>query len=295
MLTWASRYRCFCVLAPLLLLAACFEQAAQAPLSIAELRLIPRTTLTYERQLDETPYFAADLVSYRYAGMKLHAMVAIPKTAMPEHGYPVVIANHGYVPVPPKYGITATGIDSRPGDYYRSVPELFASRGFLLILPDYRGHNNSEGFEYIDPQDEQSTLYYAEDVVALMTALKDIENADLNNVFMWSHSMGGPISLRAMLATDIVKASSFWSTMDVADLYVHLAEIDGPIQIHHSIEDQSTSYSNSLELSDALQTIEHNATMYSYDGAHHYFDPTDRETAADRDAGFFMSLVNDGR
>lgn len=293
MSTWASCYRSLCVVAPLLLLVACSERAAQAPLTIAELRdLDPRLTLTYERQLDETPDYAANLVSYRYSGMKLYAMVAIPKTPMPEGGYPVVIANHGYVPVPPKYGITATGIDSRPGDYYRSVPELFASRGFLLVLPDYRGHNTSEGFEYIDPQDDQSAHYYAEDVVALMSALKDISQADLDNVFMWSHSMGGPVSLRAMLATNIVKASTFWSTMNLDDLHGHLAELGGPVLIHHSVEDQSTSYLNSVAFGDALQIREHKVTMYSYVGAHHYFDAADREVAAERDAEFFMRLID---
>jgi hypothetical protein len=45
-------------------------------------------------------------------------MVAVPNSAIPENGFPVVIANHGYVPDPARYGITAEGIDSRPGDYY---------------------------------------------------------------------------------------------------------------------------------------------------------------------------------
>lgn len=295
MSTWASSYRILCVVAPLLLFMACAERTTQAPLSIAELRLVPRAALTHERQLDESASFTAYLVSYRYAGLRLSAMVAVPKTAMLAGGYPVVIANHGYVPEPPRYGITATGVDSRPGDYYRSVPELFASRGFLVVLPDYRGHNTSEGFEYIDPQDDRSILYYAEDVVALMSALEDVGQADLDKVFMWSHSMGGPVSLRAMLATNIVKASSFWATMNLDDQFSHLAELDGPVQIHHSVEDQSTSYSNSVEFDDALQALEHNVTMHSYDGAHHYFDAADREAAADRDAAFFLGLVTDRR
>ena len=119
---------------------------------------------------------------------------------MPEKGFPVVIANHGYVPDPTKYGITAAGIDSRPGDYYRSVPELYASRGFLVILPDYRGHNSSEGFEFVHKPN--SVALYADDVISLLASLDEIDEADTKKLFMWSHSMGGGVSMRVQLATE---------------------------------------------------------------------------------------------
>ena len=260
-----------------------------APLSIAQLRERQfDASLSYEGPLKDGPSFTAYLVSYAHSGLKLHAMVAVPKAESPEAGYPVVIANHGYVPDPRKYGITSEGIDSRPGDYYRSVPALYTSRGFLVVMPDFRGHNSSEGFEYINPQDEHSPGYYAEDVVALMSGLGSIDKADLNNVFMWSHSMGGPVSMRALSATDIIKASSFWSTMSVDDLQPYFAELDGPVMIQHSIGDQSTNYANSERLAEALGSIGHPHTYHSYEGADHYFGGSTRELAADRDADFFQ-------
>ena len=132
------------VLLLLLLVGACAEssppeEGGPPPMSIEALRAHAfDTRLEFERPLDGGESFSAYLVSYRHAGLKLHAMVAVPNADMPDGGWPVVIANHGYVPDPRRYGITADGIDSRPGDYYRSVPELFASRGFLVVLPD--GH-----------------------------------------------------------------------------------------------------------------------------------------------------------
>lgn len=262
-----------------------------APLSIGELRERQfDTSLQYERPLQERASFTAYLLSYRHSGLKLHAMVAVPKTERPAGGYPVIIANHGYVPDPTKYGITHEGIDSRPGDYYRSVPELYASRGFLVVMPDFRGHNDSEGYSYIDPQDDNSVGYYAEDVVALIATLDEIEDADLENIFMWAHSMGGPVSLRVLLATDVVKATSFWSTMSVDELQPYLPELVGPVVIQHSIGDTSTDHSNSIRLAEALRAIDHPHVFHSYDGDNHFFDEEVRNIAADRDTEFFQSL-----
>lgn len=247
--------------------------------------------LTVERALSAGPSFSAYLISYQSAGLKLHAMVAVPTSEMPIDGYPLVIANHGFVPDPRKYGITADGVDSRPGDYYRSVPELYASRGFMVVIPDYRGHNSSEGYDQIAEQNHESVSLYAEDVVALMAVIGEIEQADTRNVFMWSHSMGGGVAMRVLLATNIVKAASFWATRDIVDLTPHLVDLDESIIIQHSLDDSSTAYSNSRNLSKALHAIGHPHTLYSYESDDHYFKGEIRELAADRDAAFFRLLI----
>lgn len=258
------------------------------PLSVEALRERQfNTTLTDEGGLPDGMSFRAQLVSYAHSGLKLYAMVATPKSEPPAGGFPVIIANHGYVPNPKRYGMTEGGEDWRPGDYYRSVPELFTSRGFLVVLPDYRGHNSSDGFEYIDPQGDHSVAYYAEDVVALMSTLDALDDADLDNVFMWSHSMGGPVSMRAILATDIVKAAAFWSTMDVDDLTASFGRVDVPAIIHHSMADTATSHSNSERMAATLNHLNRSPVFHSYEGGNHFFDSRDREIAADRDAEFF--------
>jgi dienelactone hydrolase len=245
--------------------------------------------INVERSLDDGPSFSAYLVSYRSDGLKLYAMVAVPELEMPEKGFPVVIANHGYVPDPTKYGITAAGIDSRPGDYYRSVPELYASRGFLVVLPDYRGHNSSEGFEFVHKPN--SVDLYADDVITLLASLDEIEEADTEKLFMWSHSMGGGVSMRVQLATENIKAASYWATMSVSDLESGFGELDGAVMIHHAIDDKSTEHSNAQRLAGALQTIEHPFFFYTYESSDHYFTGDERELAADRDAAFFTASV----
>ena len=281
------------IAASILLLVSTVALAGETlppPMTVDELRNAEfNVVLERERDLDAGAGFTAYLVSYEHNDLKLYAMVAVPVDEPPEAGFPVVIANHGYVPDPRTYGITSDGIDSRPGDYYRSVPALFASRGFLTVIPDYRGHNSSEGFEFIDPQDESSVGYYAEDVVVLMSALDQLDAADTNNVFMWSHSMGGPVSMRALLATDLVRASSFWSTMNVDDLSGRSAELNGPVMLHHSTGDTATPVSNSVSFSQALGEAGKLKMLLQYPEADHYFSGDRREAAAGTDAEFFRA------
>lgn len=200
--------------------AAAAPAAAAAPLppprTIAELRAEPpRARLRRVRDLEGGPGFASYLVAYRSAGLEVYALVAVPSLPRPAGGYPVLVASHGFHPDPPRYGITAGGADARPGDYYRPVPALYASRGYLVVMPDYRGHNVSDGAAYA--RGALAPAWYTEDVVALLSALRDLPDADTGQVFLWGHSMGGEITLRALLAADripgvSIRAASLWST-----------------------------------------------------------------------------------
>ena len=191
-------------------LAGCLGGIRQSPLAIESMRAAGvSTTLGYERQERGGDGFSAYLVSYQSSGLQLYALVAVPEGQPPAAGFPVLIANHGYHPDPPRYGVTAEGVDWRPGDYYRAVPEAYTREGFLVVMPDYRGHNQSEGGEYTEGL--LASSYYTLDVLALVSALSDLEQADLGNVFMWGHSMGGEITLRALLATRAIRAASLWA------------------------------------------------------------------------------------
>ena len=173
--------------------------------------------------------YDAQLAAYEVDGMRLQALIATPKGEAPVDGYPVLIANHGTHPDPPMYGISADGLQWRPGDYYRPVPEAYAERGFLVVMPDYRGHNTSEGAEFA--HGFLASAYYTEDVLALLPRLAQIEGADTNNVFMWGHSLGGEVSLRALVSTDKVRAATIWSTVggDIWDQAYHYSRYQEPL------------------------------------------------------------------
>lgn len=186
--------------------------AKPPPPTIEELRArTPVESLRFDRDLGRGDGYSAYLVRYESAGHTVGAMVAVPDGERPESGYPVIVAAHGFHPDPPKYGFTAAGVDSRPGDYYRFVPASYTAHGFMVVVPDYRGHNDSEGLEFTDGF--LATSYYTEDVVNLVDNLPLIDGADIHRVFLWGHSLGGEVALRALLATDSVRGASLWSSV----------------------------------------------------------------------------------
>ena len=212
------------------LLATTGVVAKPPPLSIDELRAKTfDTRLEFVRDVEGGNSFDAHLVSYISAGLKVHALIATPREDRPASGFPVLVANHGHHPDPPRYGVTAEGVDWRPGDYYRAIPELYTAMGFLVVMPDYRGHSDSEGLEYTDGMLE--SLYCTQDVLALVAALDGIADADPHNVFMWGHSMGGEVTLRALLATDVVKGASLWSSVggDIWDQSFYYSRYQDPL------------------------------------------------------------------
>lgn len=182
------------------------------PMAIEQLReaVASASMPEFVRHLEDGPGFKAALVAYRVGGRRLHALVATPDAASPRQGFPVLVALHGFHPNPPRYGYGQDGRDRRPGDYYRSVPGAYARAGFLVVMPDYRGHNNSEGAEFTSHP--MAPAYYAEDVAGLMHGLVALPQADASRVFIWGHSMGGEIALRTVLAWPEVRAASLWST-----------------------------------------------------------------------------------
>ena len=202
-----------------------------APKSIEALRAESRDVkLTQVGPVAGGSGFSATLYRYDSAGLRVHALVARPCGNAPSGGWPVVIANHGHHPDPPNYGITADGEDHRPGDYYRRIPELFVARGYVVVMPDYRGHNNSEGFEFTEGMLESA--YYTEDVLNLIAGLDDIPGIDTDQIFMWGHSMGGEVSLRTVLANDRVRALSMWSSVggDIWDQSYYYSRYQAPLE-----------------------------------------------------------------
>ncbi|MGB0879983.1 MAG: alpha/beta hydrolase family protein [Polaribacter sp.] len=188
------------------------QQVSFSPLSIKGLQKRDyKSTLTFEKKLENTGNFNSELISYLSDSLKVYALVTIPKSEKPKNGYPILIFGHGFHPEPKKYGIsTKTGKNWRPGDYYRGIPKAYAKNGYLVVTPDYRGHNISEGFQFTQTSYLASS-YYTIDVLNLISTIKEIKNTDVDNIFYIGHSMGGDVGLKTLLATNKIKAASIWS------------------------------------------------------------------------------------
>lgn len=169
------------------------------PLTIEYLRgqEYPGSEITVEQTLSAGSNYNRYLVSYRSEGLKIYAYMTIPFGDKPATGWPVVIFNHGYIP-PTVY---------RPTERYIAYQHAFASNGYIVFRPDYRGHADSEGEAtgaYSDPG-------YTIDVLNAISSVKAHPDADPNRLGLWGHSMGGYITARAMVVRDDIKAGVIWA------------------------------------------------------------------------------------
>lgn len=218
-MTWPALARACAIWAFTMVGVACIAQPKAEnslllapPAAVEHLRAATASAAkpTLVGKLEGGPGFTAALVAYDVGGRRLHALVATPNGAAPPEGFPVLMALHGFHPNPARYGYGQDGVDRRPGDYYRSVPGAYARAGFLVVMPDFRGHSNSQGLEFTSHP--LAAAYYAEDVSGLMHGVAALPQANPSLVFVWGHSMGGEVTLRTLLAWPEVRAASLWST-----------------------------------------------------------------------------------
>jgi fermentation-respiration switch protein FrsA (DUF1100 family) len=171
----------------------------QHPLMVETMRqqTYPGSEITIEETLEPGVNYERYITSYLSEGLKIYALLTVPQGEKPESGWPVIIFNHGYIP-PAQYRTT---------ERYVAYVDAFARNGYIVFRSDYRGHGNSEG--------EASSSYgspaYTIDVLNAVAAIKRFPDADPDRIGMWGHSMGGHITLRAMVTTSDIKAGVIWA------------------------------------------------------------------------------------
>lgn len=157
----------------------------------------PGSDLVIERELPRGGNYTQAIVSYQSEGNKIYALLAIPIGDRPPTGWPVIVFNHGYIP-PAVY---------RTVEDYQSHVRRLASSGYIVIKPDYRGHGDSEG----ESRGGYGQPDYTVDVLNAVASIKRYPEADPKRIGMYGHSMGGHITLRAMVTTSDIKAGVIWA------------------------------------------------------------------------------------
>lgn len=122
--------------APTAMLVTAVVDASSAahPMSIEALRSrsYEGSDFVVEQVLEPGSNYDRYVVSYLSDGLKIYAMMTIPREEKPPTGYPVVIFNHGYIP-PAEYRTT---------ERYVAYVDAFARNGYIVIKSDYRGHGS---------------------------------------------------------------------------------------------------------------------------------------------------------
>jgi dipeptidyl aminopeptidase/acylaminoacyl peptidase len=156
----------------------------------------PGSDIQIENELERGANYSRYYASYLSEGLKIYGLLTIPDGEMPASGWPAIVFNHGYIP-PTQYRTT---------ERYIAYVDWLARSGYIVFRIDYRGHDRSEGEArgaYGDPG-------YTVDVLNAVASLKRFQ-ADPERIGMWGHSLGGYLTLRAMVISPEIKAGVIWA------------------------------------------------------------------------------------
>ncbi len=276
-----------------------------------------------EKDLPPSILFSSSIVSYMSDGLKLYALLNIPKTKMPKEGYPVIVLNHGYIS-PKNYDTVSS---------YKTIADWFASNGFMVLKPDFRGNGQSE---VVDTA--LMRFAYPIDVLNLVTSIGNLSNANANKIYLWGHSMGGEVTLKVLEVmgkkpelvgkirgavlwapvTDPIKwfekshlgllpeakerpypyfttfkilgspadNPKLWSSLSPL---LYLSDIKIPVQIDHGTDDQTVPYQWSIELFNDLLSMNKKSQLKLYQDDDHNLS-NNQLNVLQSDLLFFQSL-----
>lgn len=188
------------------------------PMTIAALRqgVYPGSEIVIEAELERGVNYSRYYAYYLSEGLKIYALLTVPDGEPPQSGWPAIVFNHGYIP-PDVYRTT---------ERYIAYVDSLARSGYIVFRIDYRGHDRSEG----QPTGAYGDPGYTVDVLNAVSALQQYPAADPQRIGMWGHSMGGYLTLRAMVINPEIKAGVVWAGVVASypDLLTRWRRSSGP-------------------------------------------------------------------
>lgn len=303
------------------------------PLQIEGMRQqsYPGSPITFEQTLEPEPTYNRYIVSYQSDGYGIYALMTVPTGTKPATGWPVIVFNHGYIP-PAEYRTT---------ERYVAYVDAIARSGYIVFKPDYRGFGSSEGGNVVGGG--YGTPAYTADVLNAVASLKAYQEADPNRIGMWGHSLGGQLTLRAMVVSKDIKAGVIWGgvvapypdiiaewgnlepanfpsegdrlwvedfsnwVQDFSNKYgpsdqnpnfwasispnTYLADLSGPIELHHSTTDEMVPVEWAETLAQELEVVDQPPyELFTYPGDNHNIN-ANFGVAMQRTVAFFDQYV----
>jgi uncharacterized protein len=161
------------------------------------MRDYPGSDIKIEQTLSAEPKYDRYIASYKSDGLKIYALLLVPKGEKPSHGWPVIVLNHGYI-IPEKY---------TPDGNYIPYADAFAKNGYIVFKPNYRGNGKSDG----SPTSAYYSPDYTIDDLNAIASIKKYPDANPTKIGVWGHSMGGSITLRDLVVNRIdIRAAVIW-------------------------------------------------------------------------------------
>ena len=234
-------------------------------------------------------------VTYSSGDLSISGQLTVPRR---RGTFPLVVLAHGYED-PATY---------RSGAALAREASFLAARGYVVLLPDYRNHGDSDRDS---PEPVAEPLGYAEDVVNAIVAVRRarLPFVDASRVAVVGRSMGGGVAMNAVAARPgLVDALVLYSAVSssAADNYErwvagggdldervlatygapaenpvfwreasarsYVQRIDVPVQVHHGTADAVCPVGWSRATVAALRRAGQTVEYYEYPGEGHRFE-----------------------
>ncbi|MCW2833935.1 MAG: peptidase [Nocardioides sp.] len=152
---------------------------------------------------ERTSAYTSFDVSYRATtGPRSFTITGVLNVPTGRGPFPAVVLAHGYID--PAYYVRGQGMTRERG--------VFASRGYVALHVDYRGHAESTD----DPRSDRNLrLGYSADLIAAVKALRASDvPVDADRIALMGRSMGGGVVMKALIAEPgLVRAAALWASV----------------------------------------------------------------------------------
>jgi dipeptidyl aminopeptidase/acylaminoacyl peptidase len=255
-----------------------------------------------EQTLEPGVSYNRYIASYRSEGLKIYALLTIPNGNSPPTGWPAIVFNHGYIP-PDQYRTTERYIayvDNLANHGY--IVFRIDYRGHDRSEGEARGAYGDPGYtidvlnavaslKQFPPADPQRIGMWGHSMGGYLTLRSMVISPDIKAGVIWAGVVASYPDLLTRWRRPVVVTPSttpsisrgwrsawaelygtpeenpeFWNGVSANS---YLAEISGPVQLHHGTSDESVPLEFSATLSQQLQQAGQTVEFYEYPDDNH--------------------------
>ena len=281
----------------------------QHPLAIETMRqqTFPGSAITIEETLEPGSNYDRYIASYLSEGFRIYALLTVPRGQKPEQGWSVIVFNHGYIP-PEQYrtteryvayvdAIARSGYIVFRSDYRgHGSSEGQAANGYASADYAIDVLNAVEAIKGFPDADPDRIGMWGHSMGGGITLRIMVTTSDVKAGVIWAGTVasypellkrrpGSGTGVGNPLPT-LEAASSRWRWVpEMVETYgtpdenpvfyasispnTYLADLSGPIQLHHGTADTSVPVEYSEQLETQIRAAGKFVELFTYEGDNH--------------------------